>query len=65
MTEKHELVLSKIAEGWAPVPELLEATGWASHTLRGFLSASAKKMNIKIERRRENGVTSYRVVSDL
>lgn len=59
---KGEKVLQKIREGWATVPDLLDLTGWSHNTLRGFISSSAKKFGLKVERSRDGGVTSYRVV---
>lgn len=59
---KRDDVLAKLREGWVTVPTLLETTGWKSHTLRGVLS-NAKKSGLNVERKREDGVTSYRVVA--
>ena len=41
---KHQLVLDhlKRLEG-ATVPELIEATGWLAHSVRGFLSGTVRK----------------------
>lgn len=58
---KGEEVLTLLRADWHPVPALLEKTAWKSHTLRGFLSAHAKKTGVKVERKREEGVTSYRI----
>ena len=33
----------------APLAELMKATGWQAHSVRGFLSTAAKKHRIKIE----------------
>lgn len=60
MSDKGEVVMQKIQEGWASVPDLLKETGWRAHTLRAVISTRARKLGLKVERSRENGVTSYR-----
>ena len=41
---KQETVIAMLrAEGGATIEEIVEATGWASHTTRGFLSGALKK----------------------
>ena len=45
--QEHVLAMLRRAEG-ASGPEIAEATGWASHTVRGFL-AGLKKKGIKVE----------------
>lgn len=61
MSDKGQSVIQKLQDGWTSVPDLLQQTGWQAHTLRAVISTEAKKRNLKIERRREEGVTSYRV----
>jgi hypothetical protein len=63
MTEKAAEVIQKLKEGWADVPSLIEATGWKPNTLRAAISTESRKLGVKIERRREGGVTSYRAVN--
>lgn len=58
--QKVKLV-SAIKNGWAPLPALMSELGWQAHTVRGAISTIAKAEGFKIERRREDGVTSYRV----
>lgn len=57
---KAEKVISMLAD-WTPAAELMAATGWQAHTLRGALSTQAKKRGLAIERQRIDGVTSYRI----
>jgi hypothetical protein len=33
----------------ATLPEIMKATGWQPHSVRGFISTAAKKLGIKIE----------------
>jgi hypothetical protein len=45
----------------ATLPELLKATGWQAHSVRGFLSTAAKKHRIKIDSSKsESGDRVYR-----
>lgn len=62
MSDKGETVIQKLRKGWTDVPALLEMTGWQAHTLRAAISTAARKFGFKVERKRENGVTSYRAV---
>ena len=44
----------------ATLAELMKATGWQAHSVRGFLSTAAKKHRIKIESsRNESGDRLY------
>jgi hypothetical protein len=56
---KRDRLVAMLAD-WTPLSELMSAMGWQAHTVRGALSTAAKARNIKIERRRVEGVTSYR-----
>jgi hypothetical protein len=48
----------------ATITELLELTGWQAHSVRGFLSGTAKKkLGLTVERITEDGRTIYRVPS--
>lgn len=49
---------------WRTVPELTAKFKWQPHTLRSAIAATAKKRGLKIERKREDGITSYRLVDD-
>ncbi len=46
----------------ATLDELMAAAGWQRHSVRGFLSTARKRLRIKIEAARENGVTTYKMV---
>jgi hypothetical protein len=47
----------------ASLKDIMEATGWQAHSVRGFISGSlTKKMGLKIESlKREDGVRVYRI----
>ncbi len=60
---KKEQIVSMLAD-WTPIADLQAATSWKAHSVRGALSSAAKANNIKIERRRVDGVTSYRVAPE-
>jgi DNA-binding FadR family transcriptional regulator len=62
---KTAMLLRLLREDWIGAADLCQRFGWASHTLRGALSTIAKKQAVKIERRRLNGVTSYRIVAPI
>lgn len=46
----------------ASIDELIKATGWQPHSVRGFLSGTVrKKLGLKLTSTLENGVRRYRV----
>jgi hypothetical protein len=47
----------------ASLKDVMDATGWQAHSVRGFISGSlSKKMGLKIESlKREDGVRAYRI----
>lgn len=49
----------------ATIAELTSATGWQSHSIRGFLSAQVtKKMGLKLQStKREDGQRVYKIAS--
>jgi len=57
---RDELV-SALKSDWQTVEHLMQETGWQRHSLRGALSTLSKKHGLKVERRRIDGVTSYRI----
>ena len=63
MSDKGESLIEKLKIGWMTVPDLLELTGWKPHTLRAAISTQARKLGLQVERSRENGITSYRVMA--
>ena len=60
------LVLLGRKEG-ATLAQLMKATGWQAHSIRGFLSgALGKKMGLKIEsQKRENGEARHRIAVEI
>jgi hypothetical protein len=58
---KSESLFLKLANGWCDVPSLCAEFGWKPHSLRAAISGLVLPANGTIERRREAGVTSYRV----
>jgi hypothetical protein len=42
--------------------ELTETTGWQRHSARDFLSTARKRLGIKIEAARQDGITTYELV---
>jgi hypothetical protein len=60
---KRDRLVAMLAD-WTPVTDLMAAMGWQAHTVRGALSTAAKNLKIKIERKRVDGVSHYRVASD-
>jgi hypothetical protein len=62
---KEQMVIQALCrpEG-ATVTELMELTGWQAHSVRGFLSGTAKKkLGLTVERITEDGRVSYRIPS--
>ncbi len=59
------LALIRRAEG-ASLAELIAATGWQAHSVRGFLSGSVhKKLGITITRtKREDGLPAYKTAEE-
>jgi hypothetical protein len=57
---KRDRLVVMLAD-WTPVTDLMKAMGWQAHTVRGALSTAAKNLKIKIERKRVDGVSNYRV----
>ena len=57
---KHEELFESLSTGWSSVPDLCAKFGWLPHTLRAAISTVSKKYDLKVERRRVDGVTSYR-----
>ncbi len=59
---KKQVVLLLLArkEG-ATMAEIADATGWLAHSIRGFISGTAKKMGLTIEStKNERGERTYR-----
>lgn len=61
---KIEDLIRLLRTDWVTAGELCRRFGWQSHTLRGALSIYGRKHSIKIERRRLNKITSYRIAEE-
>ncbi|MGD0498970.1 MAG: DUF3489 domain-containing protein [Bryobacteraceae bacterium] len=46
----------------ATLGELMATTGWQRHSVRGWLSTARKRLGLKIQATRKDGVTTYRIV---
>lgn len=60
---KKDRLIAMLAD-WTSLEYLMAHLGWQAHTVRGALSTAAKARGITIERRRLDGITSYRVASN-
>ena len=58
---KTDQLFEALKEGWQPAGQLAERLAWQPHTMRGAISTLAKRHGIVVERRRVDGVTSYRI----
>jgi len=60
--KKAEVIaMMKRAKG-ATLPEIMEATGWQKHTVRGFVSILGSKGGVKIESSKNaSGERTYRI----
>lgn len=58
---KGARLLARLRADWTPATEIAAEYGWQAHTLRGAISTLAKKHAVTVERRKVEGVTSYRV----
>ncbi len=52
--------------GGATIVELMAATGWQAHSVRGFLSGTVKKrMNLNVlSEKNDKGTRHYRIAKD-
>lgn len=62
MTKRDDLV-DALKQGWASTTHLQALMHWKAPTLRGVLSDLSRNGGQKIERKREDGITSYRIVA--
>jgi len=64
---KAEIILKKLKTGkGSTIDELVEATGWQSHSVRGFMSGTVKK-KLGLEVASEpgkDGVRRYRITDN-
>jgi hypothetical protein len=54
-------VIAAIKARWTSIDDLIALSGWQRHTVRGYLSTTAGKQGITIERRKVDGMSQYRV----
>lgn len=59
---KQAALQALLSSGWKALPELGAALCWQPHTVRGVISRIGKLPGLTVERKREAGVLSYRVV---
>jgi len=64
VASKGAQILEMIGQGkGATLAEIMKATGWQAHSVRGFISTVGKKHNVKIESsKNESGDRLYRIV---
>src|SRR5260370_26544950 len=64
-SKKADVLALLRREGGVTLPELMTATGWQAHSVRGFLSgALGKKMGLTVESaKREDGTRVYSIGS--
>ena len=63
VTSETETILDLLKRpGGVSLKELMKATGWQQHSIRGFLSATGKKMGTPVESfKSSDGDRSYRL----
>lgn len=62
---KHDLVVTLLSRrDGATIPDLMEATGWQQHSIRGFLAATVKKkLGLTLASTQEDGKPRrYRII---
>lgn len=65
-TTKHDRILSLLSQrDGATIPDLMEATGWQQHSIRGFLAATVKKkLGLNLTSTKADGeLRRYRIVN--
>jgi len=62
-SKKADILALLRREGGATLPELMSATGWQAHSVRGFVSGTlGKKMGLTVESvKREDGARVYSI----
>lgn len=64
MSNKTDELFVSLTAGWCQADSLAAANGWLPHTLRAVISVEARKRGARIERKREDGKTFYRIASE-
>lgn len=49
--------------GGASIDDLVTATGWRRHTIRGAISTYLRKRGLQVITRRQNGTTVYALIN--
>lgn len=57
---KGEMLIAMLKKG-ATADALAKALGWLPHTLRASISTQSRKQGFKVERTRDDGVTTYKI----
>ena len=66
MVSKLELLLAKLGHsGGATIDDLVAATGWQKHSVRGAMAGSLKRKGHQIASTKTDGVRRYRLVSSI
>jgi hypothetical protein len=67
-TTKAELILKRLrSKRGASLEELAKATGWQTHSVRGFLSGTVRKrlgLSVEVETSK-SGIRRYRIAEDV
>ena len=59
---KRELVLGMIREKTgATLAEIMKATGWQAHSVRGFIAATGKKLKVTIRSTKDEAGRRYKL----
>ncbi|WP_370624207.1 DUF3489 domain-containing protein [Polynucleobacter sp. JS-Safj-400b-B2] len=61
-TTKHELIVTLLENQGASIADLVKATGWQAHSVRGFISGTIKKkLQLALTSQKQNGIHTYRI----
>jgi hypothetical protein len=59
---KTERILTLLKQpSGVTLKQVMAATGWQAHSVRGFISARAKKMGVRVQSFKRNGERVYRI----
>ena len=66
VVSKLELMLAKLSHSsGATIDDLVAATGWQKHSVRGAIAGSLKRKGHQIASTKTDGVRRYRLVSSI